>query len=160
LSGSSRRGLDGLLLALLWLGLLFLCTYFKDWNFDWVTIWYLWLIPLLCPPIFMLAGRSSRCSAGAQWLARGGGGWVRLYEINLIKVSLASAGTARQIELHDSCGHAMSIRVDDLQLNPKLWDLVYNGLIHSVHVNGAETNKRARDWLQLERPPTVAESWW
>jgi len=36
-----------------------------------------------------------------------------------------------------------------IQQNPELWNLVYNGIRHSVHRGGAETNRRALDRLQL-----------
>ena len=37
--------------------------------------------------------------------------------------------------------------------NRELWVLVYNGILHSVHVHGAETNKIARNFLGLDIPP-------
>lgn len=132
----------------------------KDMGFSWVTTWWLWLILVPWPFVFMWSGRNARHSAGAEWLAYGRGSWVRLYELTSIKVTIVSGGMARKLELEDSGGRSLWVQIDDLQSNPKLWDLVYNGLIHSVHGSGAETNKRARDWLRLENPPTVQQSWW
>lgn len=35
-----------------------------------------------------------------------------------------------------------------MQSNPALWDLVYNGIVHSVQ-RGAKTNPKALDKLKL-----------
>ncbi|WP_344447696.1 hypothetical protein, partial [Kitasatospora nipponensis] len=92
-------------------------------------------------------------SAGADWLAVPDKDYVKTYE--LTKATVHVDGVAHVIQMVDSSGRSARPRVDDLQANHRLWDLVYNGILHSVHVGGAETNKRARDYLLLDHPPTL-----
>ena|GEM_PF-789611 len=150
----SSRMISGLLLSLLVL----LTVMIKDWTqgnsgFSWVGIWWMWLI-ILAGPFVLLVLEKGSVSAGADWLANRKG-VVKTYELVKVKVSVGSGGAAHELQIKDKYGNAASDQITHLQQNHQLWDLVYNGLIHSVHVNGAETNQRARDYLLLEYPPTV-----
>jgi hypothetical protein len=44
----------------------------------------------------------------------------------------------------------VSIKIINIQDNPDLWNLVYNGILHSVHHGGATANERARQRLHLD----------
>lgn len=150
----SSRMMTGLILSVL----IVLVYVTKDWihghsGLSWVGIWWLWLIPLPWPFVYLLVG-NQQFSAGADWLATRRG-FVKTYELVKVKIVITSGGFGRLLEVSDAYGRAIGGEISDLQQNPQLWDLVYNGLIHSVHVNGAETNKRARQYLLLDYPPTV-----
>lgn len=132
----------------------------KDWingesGLSWVDTWWLWLIVAPWPFVFLILGNSP-VSAGADWLA-GRNLFVKTYELIKVKVGVTSGGAAHELQVVDKYGQTARYRLGELQQNDALWDLVYNGLIHSVHVNGAETNQRARDYLLLDYPPTVKD---
>ncbi|TWE14338.1 hypothetical protein FHX69_6483 [Prauserella muralis] len=123
----------------------------KDWGFSWVGNIWLWLIAAPWPFVFLLIGRTGRTSAGADWVGIGKDTFIKTYELTTVKVFVD--GAAHVIDMADRHGASARVKVFDLQQNHKLWDLVYNGILHSVHVGGAETNKRARDYLLLDFPP-------
>ena len=124
---------------------------FKDGGLSWAAVWWLWLFIVPWPFIFIFVGHNSSLSAGADWVCGGKRSFVKTYE--LVQVKATVGGAARSIELKDRHGNTFSSQLDDLQRNRELWDLVYNGILHSVHVHGAETNKMARNFLGLNIPP-------
>ncbi|GAB2732934.1 hypothetical protein GCM10027174_01890 [Salinifilum aidingensis] len=123
----------------------------RDGGFVWMTSWVLWAIMVPFLVFFWFYNRSTRISAGADWLCYGKNSFIKTYE--LVKVTATTGGAARYLELKDRHGNEFSTQLNDLQLKGELWDLVYNGILHSVHVHGAETNKMARDFLGLNTPP-------
>ncbi|WP_026360634.1 hypothetical protein [Amycolatopsis nigrescens] len=146
----TTRLISGFFVVLL--GIVYLT--FRDGGFGWMgTIW-LWLLLVPWPILFLVTGRNVRMSAGADWLAYGKS-FVKTYE--LVAVDVVIDGAAHSLKIKDSLGNGIHAQVNDLQQNHELWDLVYNGLLHSVHVGKAETGKRAREYLQLDYPPHLAE---
>ncbi len=123
----------------------------RDGGFGWMSVWWLWLIMAPFLIFFLLYNRGIRISAGADWLCNGKKSFIKTYD--LIHVKATVGGAARYVDLKDRHGNGMHVQLADLQLNRELWDLVYNGIVHSVHVHGAETNKMARDFLGLNIPP-------
>jgi len=119
----------------------------KDWGFGWISVWWLWIFVVACPLIFYLYGRGERLAAGADWY-KYGRRYVKTYELTSVKVQGTSAGAAWDLDLEDSSGRKLTTQLGVIQQNPRLWDLVYNGILHSVR-NGAETNRRAVERLQL-----------
>lgn len=104
-------------------------------------ILFLFVIPLAG---FALAGHSqgSSCAAGAEWLLNTkDGSWVRTYELARITASGHAADT---FTFEDREGRTLSIHMNGLYANPQLWDLVYNGIRHSVIRDGAEANQKIR----------------
>ncbi|MGH3621326.1 MAG: hypothetical protein ACRDQ5_05975, partial [Sciscionella sp.] len=91
-------------------------------------------------------------SAGADWVAYGKS-FVKIYELTSVEVKIG--GAAHYLDIKDRHGSGIYAQVNDLQQNHELWDLVYNGLLHSVHAGKAETNKRAREYLRLDFPPGI-----
>ncbi|MGH8867950.1 MAG: hypothetical protein ACRDYU_08135 [Actinomycetes bacterium] len=118
---------------------------FKAGGLEWVGYWWLWLIVLLTLLPVFLSVRGKRVSAGADWL-RGKKGWVSTYELTRIKASRAYATIAYQFT--DAGDRHLYLTATDLEENPRLWDLVYNGILHSVYVNRAEVNALARKSLE------------
>lgn len=110
-------------------------------GFSWVTNWVPWLILLFAPMMIFLASRSQWMAAGADWFASGTG-WVKLYQ--LTTVELAGSGVSPRLYLTDTEGRAAHAELRQLQINPRLWDLVYNGILHSVHTREVKLNTWAR----------------
>ncbi|TWF94142.1 hypothetical protein FHU35_14424 [Saccharopolyspora dendranthemae] len=136
--------LGGLIISVLGFGLLCL----KDWGFEWMGTWWLWVLVLIPIPLWALIGRRHGISAGADWFAMKKG-YVDTYELTEVKVEGASGGLAWTLELADKKGTEMSVDAADAQANSKLWDLVYNGILHSVQQGSAKTNPKALDKLRL-----------
>ncbi|MDI2031577.1 hypothetical protein QFW96_23315 [Saccharopolyspora sp. TS4A08] len=106
----------------------------KDWGFAWINVWWLWLVLIVVPTIVVLTMNNDRpIAAGAHWLYHKRR-WIRTYELESVRIT--SGLTANDLALGQD-GKELLIRVDNLQENPALWDLVYNGIRHSV-ANGAQ----------------------
>jgi len=54
--------------------------------------------------------------------------------------------------MRDSGGRKLRYRFIDLSSDRMLWDLTYNGILHSVIAGGAETNWMLRRTLALPYP--------
>jgi hypothetical protein len=120
----------------------------KDWGIAWVEDWRVWLMVAVLSGLGALATWSSDdMAAGADWF-RYGKTWVKIYE--LTEVKLDKAMVADNLELKDAVGHEVSITITSIQNNLDLWNLVYNGILYSVHEGGAMVNERARDRLRLD----------
>ncbi len=57
--------------------------------------------------------------------------------------------TALALVLKDRHGRRFQCQLSTLQANPKLWDLVYNGMLHSACHRRVQSNARAREHLPL-----------
>ena len=109
--------------------------------------WGVWAIFAVSLVVVYFISRADRFSAGADWVARGKK-WVRVYD--LVKVTCHSypyygAGVC----MRDSGGRKLRYRFIDLSSDRLLWDLTYNGILHSVIAGGAETNWMLRKSLAL-----------
>ena len=114
-------------------------------GFDWVSQWWVWLFIALVAAASYLSIRNSTCSAGAEWFFHNKK-WVRQYELSSVKVKMRFSN--RYLHLTDQDGRKTATFLGDIQANQRLWDLVYNGIRHSV-ANAAETNWVARRALEL-----------
>ncbi|MCA1708285.1 MAG: hypothetical protein LC808_35420, partial [Actinobacteria bacterium] len=119
--------IPGLIMVLVAIGYLT----WRDWGFGWMSTWWLWLIVLVGLPIFYFAIGGHHMSAGADWL-NSRGSFVKTYELTSIKVSTGGGGSY-YLNLEDGQGNEVSIQLGVIQQNRALWDLVYNGILHSVH---------------------------
>jgi len=112
---------------------------------SWIAIWWAWAILALVVATTFAFTRTGFYAAGADWV-RSRKEWVRTYELTEIEMHLSSAGT--ELFLRDSSGQTLNGRLANLQANRNLWDLVYNGIRHSI-AHGATANRYARDALKL-----------
>lgn len=110
-------------------------------GFSWMTDWVFWLIVLLGPLIIFLNSRSQWMAAGSEWFASDTG-WVKLYELS--RVDLAGNGISPRLYLTDTQGHGAHAELRQMQANSRLWDLVYNGILHSCHARDLTLNTAAR----------------
>mgnify|MGYP001297137917 CR=1 FL=1 len=121
----------------------------KDGGFGWMDSWGLWFFVLLPIPVFYLYGRKGGFSAGAEWFATSEKTHVRLYELTEVTVNNPAGLQSWGLELHDEHGGSASVSLRELQQNQALWDLVYNGIAHSVLRGAATANERALEMLKL-----------
>ena len=112
---------------------------------DWTT----WALFAVFGAIFYLIVRGGRFSAGAEWVAKRDK-WVRVYE--LTKVTSHGYFNGAGLLLMDSGGRKVKLRFVDLSTDRLLWDLTYNGILHSVIAGGARTNGTLRRTLALPEP--------
>lgn len=141
--------MPGVVILLILLGYLT----WRDWGFSWMTVWWLWLLILPWPLLVVWGFAGLHMSAGADWL-NFRGSFIKTYELVSVEVT-TGAGGSYYLDIKDRDGREVSAQTWILQQNRELWDLVYNGILHSVHRGHAETNRRAQDHLQLMYPPTV-----
>ncbi len=95
------------------------------------------------------AARNYWTAAGAtwvQWRSR----WVDTYHLTRIRFS--ADGYSRVLRLKDAHGNEIhSFKISEIQGNPDLWDLVYNGILHSVASGNCDIDAKTRRILQI--PP-------
>ena len=102
-------------------------------GFEWVSYWYNWPLPPLVALLIYLTLRKGWVAAGSRWLQHKNA-WVDTYD--LVDIKIGANGANQVLKLADSTGRRIqSLPLRDLQENADLWDLVYNGILHSV-VNG------------------------
>ena len=134
--------------------LLFLYTTLHFHGFNWITeirVWPAWLIILGIFPILYLSLRADQVAAGADWV-QSGKQWVRTYE--LTSITLKPSGPNLMLQLIDRDGRKVRMSWSRIQDNRELWDLVYNGILHSVYLGHAEVDSGARHHLKLPCSPS------
>ncbi|MCA1186898.1 MULTISPECIES: hypothetical protein [unclassified Saccharopolyspora] len=145
------HGLDtGLLKAGLFvsgLGVLRYC--WLDWGFEWARTWWLWAIAAAAAVPFYLRGRSEGYSAGADWFASSTRSYVKLYKLKTIAIERPGDAAEPWLVLTDGYGGSARAPLHRIQRKRALWDLVYNGIAHSVHRGPATATGRALDLLEL-----------
>jgi hypothetical protein len=146
---SSRRGAFKVAAVALLLLFPVMITIMQGFSIAWMRIWQVWLVIVIGCVLIYSARRSVECSSGADWLRRKKG-WVKLYQ--LTKVTAHWRSNAVHLDLKDRDNRELQIRVSDIQENRLMWDLVYNGILHSVIAGGAETNGRLHAAIQVPRP--------
>lgn len=121
-------------------------------SLEWMTWWWPWAIAGGAALLLHFSGRPMVC-AGADWF-KCDRKFVKTYELVSVKVSRTSPGDSSwHLDLKDAAGRKTTTQLKEFQYNPLLWDLVYNGILHSVR-NGAKTNRDSREYLSLrpDRP--------
>jgi uncharacterized integral membrane protein len=113
--------------------------------FYWMRYWPVWLILVAGVVAAGLTIGSDRCSAGADWL-KYRKSWVRTYELTVIMVSYEQGKPA--LRLTDRDKRVLSITAEMLWSNRLIWDLLCNGIRHSV-AHGAAHNDAATGLFQL-----------
>lgn len=126
---------------------------------EWVQFWQLWAVILVGSLLITRPLSYFRFSAGADWFQAEiirFGVTIRkrtldLYELRNIKVTTGPA--AVYLELEDDTNFVDFARVY-WQSDRRIWDLVYNGILHSVAA-GAEVDRNARGLLELDHVPEL-----
>ncbi|MHA6798713.1 hypothetical protein [Bounagaea algeriensis] len=105
-----------------------------------------WSIPVVCAALIAWNVRGTYLAAGADWF-QSRRHWVRTYELTSIKYTTKPGGFS--VLLQDGQGGRAGCDLHELQSNPALWDLVYNGILHSVASGEVTANFAARRHLPL-----------
>jgi hypothetical protein len=122
-------------------------------SIDWVELWGVWVVIFLGMALMYAILRGERFSAGAEWLASKGK-WVRVYE--LVEVTARTSGTGVYVTLKDSGRREVEYKFADLSGSDRLlFDLTYNGILHSVIAGGAKTNPLLHRTLKLPYPESA-----
>jgi hypothetical protein len=133
----------------------FLLSLRDGFQFRWVHYWELWaglaVIGLL---VGLTQRKGTECSAGVEWV-RGRKAWVRTYE--LVKVTTSASPTGVSLTMRDADGRRLTISLATAQSDQLLWDLLYNGILHSVINSKAETNGRIHLHLHLPYPSPYSQ---
>ncbi|MDG3009190.1 hypothetical protein G4X40_03415 [Rhodococcus sp. D2-41] len=132
------------------LTIVFMAAFFTLRNgFGWATNWAVWLTFFLTGLAIFSCFRNSWVAAGARWLQWRKAGWVDVY--TLTKINIRASGPNAYIDLADSAGRSISPKLSDIQDSQRIWDLVYNGIVHSVANGTADPDRKTR--LNLKLPP-------
>ena len=107
------------------------------------------MLPLIAGILITLTIGVGHCCAGADWFARGKP-WVNTYDLTSIRVTIPQ--NERHLELEDSTGRKLKLQLATAQESQDLWDLVYNGILHSATNGDAEVNALAGASLRLLPP--------
>jgi hypothetical protein len=118
-------------------------------TIQWTEIWYVWAIVGIGAALVYGAQRRTKVSGGTNWLKLRRA-WVRTYD--LTKVTAHSTPVGIELRFTDQGGRELSVISDEIQRDRYLWDLVYNGIVHSVIAGGAETNNLLHRAFQVPRP--------
>lgn len=118
-------------------------------TIQWTAIWYEWIIVGIGAALIYGAQRRIKVSGGTNWLKLRRG-WVRTYELTRVTAHSTPAGI--ELQFTDRDGRRLSVISDEIQRDRYLWDLVYNGIMHSVIAGGAETNSLLHRAFKVPRP--------
>lgn len=124
----------------------------EGFDFHWVGQWWAWLILAVGVTLGAMGGVAERTgfqySAGAEW-ASCRRGWVRTYELAHVKVT---TGQDPFLLLRDRAGRRASFVARAMQNDGLLWDLIYNGILHSVVDGDVDMDAATRRRLRLPAP--------
>lgn len=119
-------------------------------QFHWVKYWWAWVgLGAVAFLIGLTQRKGTECSAGVEWL-RGRKTWVRVYELTKVKLSVGIGQF--YLSMQDRDRRSLSLPVSALQEDRLMWDLVYNGVLHSVIAGNAETNGQLHRYLRVPYP--------
>lgn len=117
-------------------------------GFEWMSYPSVWILLIFVLVFIYLLIRTRGCVAGADWFKQGRK-WVETYELVEITYKLR-AGSPR-LKLQDPDGRKVTVRVKDLRSDRDVWDLVYNGILHSIVAGKVKTNEKLHLDLHVPR---------
>lgn len=125
-----------------------------DQSLDGMAAWPVWVVLLVGSFLMADPFADSTVAAGADWVShrrrylsglRSSYEWVKTYELTRIDGSNAPTGSGLSLSDEE---RDIGISVADLQHDRRVWDLLYNGILHSI-ANGAHANSVAMSLLKL-----------
>ena len=115
-------------------------------GFGWADLWFPWFVILGLPLLHYRKSLGDRVLAGARWVQQRDQ-WISTYEIT--KIRSTTVGLNRASKIEDVHGNKLILVLRDAQMNPLLWNLVYNGIAHSVAYGNCDISKAARRILKV-----------
>ncbi len=116
-------------------------------GFSWVLEWWAWGLLALFPWIMFRASGNHWTAAGVSWV-QWRDSWVDTYK--LTRIQFSADGYSRVLRLKDAHGNEIhSFKISEIQRNPDLWDLVYNGILHSVASGNCDIDAKTRHILKI-----------
>ncbi|WP_374107757.1 hypothetical protein, partial [Rhodococcus sp. DMU2021] len=116
-------------------------------DFRWVHWWIMWVIMAVGAWMMFRATANHWTAAGASWV-QWRSSWVDTYKLTRIRFS--ADGYSRVLRLKDAHGNEIqSFKISEIQRNPDLWDLVYNGILHSVASGNCDIDAKTRHILKI-----------
>nr|WP_246045175.1 hypothetical protein [Rhodococcus oryzae] len=117
-------------------------------GLDWLGYWWVWVVFAATVLWGLWTFRHGDwLAAGSTWVQQNKN-WVNTYELTQIRFTVS--GLNRALILTDSSGqniHGLVIR--SVQSNQPMWDLVYNGILHSVASGNCDISDKARAVLKV-----------
>lgn len=144
--------------ALIAVGVVSLIQHGVSWT---TTAWPAWIGIAVVTLAMWVSMRREWLAAGAFWV-QNRRAWVLHYELTRVEfhepVLLGWGRSNRPVTLRltDSNARTVKARLRALQANPKMWDLVYNGILHSVASGRCDISPRAYFKLGLPHGAGVA----
>ena len=129
-------------------------TVIRGFDPSWMAYWLPWVVLIAFTLLMAWLVSTSACSVGADWLKVSRRRWVRLYDLAYIKT--ARHNTELYVEFKDHDGRYIDTKLEDLQQDRGMWDLIYNGILHSIIVGGAEST-RVHNMLNVPYPHATKE---
>ncbi|CCQ15576.1 putative uncharacterized protein [Rhodococcus sp. AW25M09] len=116
------------------------------WSFEWIWDWWPPCMVFGLPLLQYRKSLGDRVLAGARWVQQRDK-WISTYEIT--KIRSTTVGLNRASKIEDVHGNKLILVLRDAQMNPLLWNLVYNGIAHSVANGNCDISKAARRILKV-----------
>ncbi|OZM70301.1 hypothetical protein CFN78_25570 [Amycolatopsis antarctica] len=158
----SKRGKVALFvvsLALLAGGFTLIRVLDGDPPFEWATAWPVWLVFVVVAWLITGPFTYKVLSAGADWFQYDYY-WYGIHKRNhviklyrLRQINFGSGPTVMTLGLADDEDN-IGLALREWQSDRRMWDLVYNGILHSVAA-GARVDPNARDLLELDQVPQL-----
>jgi hypothetical protein len=152
---SSRRGAwsAGIVGVILIVGILFVI---KGFEIRVLEIWWVWLVAIAAGIGMYFSTKASWCATGADWFTFQKS-WVKTYELTEIKTRFYS--NTIYVYLTDTKNHKVEFPIHIVQKDRLMWDLLYNGIRHSI-AKGARLTGTAGNYFSagLPTPEKPAQS--
>ncbi|MGW5289537.1 hypothetical protein [Rhodococcus pyridinivorans] len=134
--------------ALFWAGVVIVdITLLEHGDLGWTHRWGAWAFILGVGWWIFHSIGTRWVAAGATWL-QSRKTWVDTYHLTYVRFS--GSGRTSALSLKDFHGNEIrSASIDEIQNNPDLWDLVYNGILHSVDSGECDVDQKTRRILRI-----------
>ncbi|MGH3503954.1 MAG: hypothetical protein ACRDQA_24125 [Nocardioidaceae bacterium] len=148
--GALKNGLVMVAILIVGFGIISLV---RDSGLYMLGTWLIWLIIVVGGFGYYLLSLQPWTAAGAEWVRRNRS-WVRTYELTTINTYFYLQ--KQRLHLCDSGGRTLRTNLLVLQEDELVWDLLYNGMLHSV-VNGADISDATRGVLEIPDIDTLCQ---
>ncbi len=115
-------------------------------DFRWIHWWIMWVI-IPGSSLLLFFGKGNHWTAAAP---PGSNGTTAVDTYHLTRIRFSADGPSRVLRLKDAHGNKIqSFKISEIQRNPDLWDLVYNGILHSVASGNCDIDAKTRHILKI-----------